>query len=301
MITMLQFAPGEAILKEGDHGECAYVIERGRVEIRKSQDGKATHIAFLGQGATFGEMSLVDDQPRSASVLAVEETLVREIHRDDLLAAMKSNPDSVIHLLKNLFERLREANVQIARQESLLLGAGCQLVPASSETPIRAAVTNSTATAQSPAPAPSATNPFQPGAKLPFGGLEGRLPSAEPVKAAFVLEGLTDKAKSTLSNRPMPLLAFPFKIGRSSSDPMAHNHLSIDDQAPLQISRHHVSIILEGERIGISDRGSQLGARVDGVRIGGHSGPGPIFLKNGEGTLVLGNDKSEYRYKIRPV
>ncbi len=76
------------------------------------------------------------------------------------------------------------------------------------------------------------------------------------------------------------------------------NHLEISDQAPLQISRHHVSIIRNGDKIGVVDRGSQLGASVDNVRIGGKHNPGPVFFHGREGVLVLGPDSSPYRYKI---
>jgi hypothetical protein len=114
VVNHWRFAPGHLIIKENDPGLTAYYIESGKVEITKESGGKQVHIAFLEAGATFGEMSVVDDLPRSASVSAVEETVVSEFHREDLYAAMKDNPEVFGRFLKSIFERLREANRVIA-------------------------------------------------------------------------------------------------------------------------------------------------------------------------------------------
>lgn len=114
MVNRWCFAPKDLILRENDPGESAFFIESGKVEVTKESNGKNVHIAFLGKGATFGEMSMVDDLPRSASVTAVEETVVSEFHREDLYAAMKDNPEIFGTFLKSIFVRLREANTLIA-------------------------------------------------------------------------------------------------------------------------------------------------------------------------------------------
>lgn len=279
MITLRQFSPGETIIREHESGETAFIIEKGRVEVFKDEGGRSVSIACLEKGATFGEMSLVDDMPRSATIIAREETLVREIHRDDLHSSLKENPDAVFQLLKNLFERLREANAQITRLTS-------EAAASASSVPAAAARSNPAPAASAPAVSAPAAPPLRDATKGP---------------AAYLLEGLTPRARDTLSGGTLTIKAFPFKIGRKSSDPLVGNHLAIDDEAPLQISRHHVSIIREGDRLGVVDRGSQLGAGVDETRIGGHHDPGPVFFRNGEGTLVLGRESSLYRYRIRPA
>ncbi|MCZ6875962.1 MAG: cyclic nucleotide-binding domain-containing protein [bacterium] len=116
MLTLRQYAAGEAILRQNDHGETAYIIERGQVEIIKTlPDGQQIHLAFLGSGETFGEMSMIDDKPRSATVVTVEETVVREIHRDAFFQSLQTDPEVGLNLLKILFERLREAHAIIAQ------------------------------------------------------------------------------------------------------------------------------------------------------------------------------------------
>ena len=113
MITMRQFGPGEIIIKEHDMGETAYIIDRGRVEVTKQLNGEMVHLGYIEAGETFGEMSMIDDKPRSATVTAVEETVAREIHRDEFFDSLRTDPEISISILKVLFERLRESHVKI--------------------------------------------------------------------------------------------------------------------------------------------------------------------------------------------
>src|SRR6516225_2616246 len=67
-----QYEPGEVIFRENDIGEIAYVIVSGRVEVLKNLGGQNIHIAYIGAGEPFGEMSMIDEKPRSATIVAVE-------------------------------------------------------------------------------------------------------------------------------------------------------------------------------------------------------------------------------------
>lgn len=252
MVNTWRLNPEDVIIRENDAGESAYIIESGKVEVTKLSNGKQVHIAFLNTGATFGEMSMVDDLPRSATVKAVTETVVREFHRDDLYAAMKESPDIFGKFLKSIFERLREANTLIANID------------------------------------PDAKSP----ARL------ANLRDPESKKEVFSIEGMTPTAVAAIATNPFVIKTFPLKIGRKSNDPFLYNHLEIEDTDPAQIARHHVSIVWDKGRIGVQDRGSEHGALVDGQRIGGKAGPGPVFFQGKEGVLVLGTDSSPYRYKI---
>ncbi|MEO7427078.1 MAG: cyclic nucleotide-binding domain-containing protein [Fibrobacteria bacterium] len=253
MVKTWRYAAKDLIIREHDAGESAYIIESGKVAVSKESNGKQVHIAYLDKGATFGEMSMVDDLPRSASVTAVVETVVREFHRDDLYEAMKESPDVFGKFLKIIFERLREANSIIANLD------------------------------------PSAKHP-------------GRLANLKDPAAkaeTFSIEGLTPEAIAAIPANPFAIKTFPFKVGRKSSDPFLYNHFEIEDRDPAQISRHHVTIDLQGGRISVQDRGSELGASVDGIRIGGKHGPGPVRFEGKEGVLILGAEGSPYRFRIR--
>ena len=67
MITLSRYKAGEVIIRENDFGETAYIIGEGQVEVSKELDGRNVHLAYLGSGETFGEMSMIDEKPRSAT------------------------------------------------------------------------------------------------------------------------------------------------------------------------------------------------------------------------------------------
>jgi CRP-like cAMP-binding protein len=113
MITLSRYQAGEVIVQENDFGETAYVIGEGQVEVSKKLHGQNVHLAYLGVGETFGEMSMIDEKPRSATVTAVTETVVSEIRRDDFFNSFQTDPKVALALLKVLFERLREADAMI--------------------------------------------------------------------------------------------------------------------------------------------------------------------------------------------
>lgn len=260
MVNQWRFAPNHLIIRENDPGVTAYYIETGKVQVVKEINGQSVHIAYLGPGSTFGEMSVIDDLPRSASVVTLEETVVSEFHREDLYQAMKDNPEVFGRFLRNIFERLREANRTIATmvQEQ-----------------------HQQATAQ---PARVA-----------------KLKDPNSKAEAYAIEGMTDRAISALQQHPVAIWTWPFKIGRRSNDPFVYNHLEIEDQDPPQVSRHHVSIVkdIESGRVGVLDMGSELGASVNGTRIGGRLGNGPVWFEGKEGVLILGDDASPFQYRIR--
>jgi CRP-like cAMP-binding protein len=113
VITLSQYKAGEVIVKENYFGQTAYVIEQGQVEVSKALEGQNVHLAYLGVGEPFGEMSMIDEKPRSATVTAVTETVVSEIKREDFFNSFQTDPKVALTLLKVLFERLREANAMI--------------------------------------------------------------------------------------------------------------------------------------------------------------------------------------------
>ena len=113
MNPLNRYEAGAVIIHEKDVGETAYVIAEGKVEVSKELDGQKVHLGYLGAGETFGEMSMIDEKPRSATVTAVTETLVSEIRRDDFFNSFQTDPNVALELLKVIFDRLREADARI--------------------------------------------------------------------------------------------------------------------------------------------------------------------------------------------
>ena len=113
MITLRKFQAGEVIFRENDESQTAYIIEKGLVEVSRNVEGQEVHLARLGEKEIFGEMSLIEERPRCATIRAIEETVVQEIPRSEFSKSLQSDPETVLSLMKVLFERLREANSTI--------------------------------------------------------------------------------------------------------------------------------------------------------------------------------------------
>lgn len=94
------FYAGQKVFKEGDRGDRAYLIQDGTVEIVKN----GIPLATLGKGELFGEMALVDDQPRMASATAVTDVSVVIISRDTFREKL-AKADPFIRGLLNIFVR----------------------------------------------------------------------------------------------------------------------------------------------------------------------------------------------------
>ena len=110
---------GERIFSEGDLGRTMYVIREGEVEVlRTSSDGQQVPIVRLGAGETFGEMTLVELQPRSASVVARKKTVTYSLTNLDLWNLYKHDNFTYVIMLQNICRmmsrRLRKADSRIA-------------------------------------------------------------------------------------------------------------------------------------------------------------------------------------------
>lgn len=102
---------GNVIFYEDDPGTSCYIILSGKVKIVVNADDGREHIlGLLTDNDFFGEMSLIDGQPRSASAIAVEDVQMITIQRDEFMKALRSNPDLTLKLLVTLSHRLRVAD-----------------------------------------------------------------------------------------------------------------------------------------------------------------------------------------------
>jgi small-conductance mechanosensitive channel len=99
------FAPGETIIREGDGGASMFVVHRGSVDVRVDSNGMPRTIKRLGEGAFFGEMALFTGEPRTASVVAAEETEVLEIGHESMRGLFQTNPDLVEAISHTINER----------------------------------------------------------------------------------------------------------------------------------------------------------------------------------------------------
>jgi CRP/FNR family transcriptional regulator/CRP/FNR family cyclic AMP-dependent transcriptional regulator len=102
------------IFFENDLGDALYMILSGRVKVTiLSDDGREIILAILSDADFFGEMSLLDNEPRSATAIALQETEIVVLHQRDFLTIVEKRPRVLINLLSVLSSRLRKANQQI--------------------------------------------------------------------------------------------------------------------------------------------------------------------------------------------
>ncbi len=105
---------GEVIVRQGQAGETFFVIVRGRVAVTVlSPEGREVVLNTLGEGDHFGEMALLDDEPRSASVVAQEKSELAILSRDVFFDLLRSNFVLTKELLRSFSLRLRRANATI--------------------------------------------------------------------------------------------------------------------------------------------------------------------------------------------
>jgi CRP-like cAMP-binding protein len=107
-----EISAGEIIFEEGQAAHHLYIAVRGKVEVfhRVGSGGRA--IAFLGEKECFGEMAILDDEPRSASVKAVDSTLVLKVDKESFAELIHERPQISFAIFRILSSRLRQKNLE---------------------------------------------------------------------------------------------------------------------------------------------------------------------------------------------
>jgi small-conductance mechanosensitive channel/CRP-like cAMP-binding protein len=110
------FAPGELVIRAGDQGSSMFVVHSGRVQVQVSDGGRPRPVAVLSEGAFFGEMALFTGEPRTANVVALEETEVLEIGHAAMKHLFETNPDLAESISWTIAER--RAGLQASSQQA---------------------------------------------------------------------------------------------------------------------------------------------------------------------------------------
>jgi len=104
------------VVQEGEMGNALYVILRGSVKISYyAPDGREVVLSLLQQGSIFGEMSLLDKQPRSATVSTLEDSRLAQIRKSDFDRLLLSQPQITLKLLTEVVSRLRRTSMVLER------------------------------------------------------------------------------------------------------------------------------------------------------------------------------------------
>jgi alkyl hydroperoxide reductase subunit AhpC/uncharacterized protein (DUF924 family) len=114
-VPTVKFQSGDTILSQGTAGDTAFVIIAGSVEVSVGEGAQAKSLGILEAGEVFGEMSLIEPGPRSATVKALTEVECFVTDYDAFMSSAQADPERAIQLLKTLVRRLRQTNERIAR------------------------------------------------------------------------------------------------------------------------------------------------------------------------------------------
>lgn len=104
------FEPGQVIMKEGDFGDCMYIVVDGQVRVHKDD----RTILVLYAGASVGELAVLDPEPRSASVTATTDTLLFRIDKEPFDEVMADRPEIAQGVIRALCDRIRAQGQALA-------------------------------------------------------------------------------------------------------------------------------------------------------------------------------------------
>lgn len=108
---------GDIVIRQGDPGNSMFVIQSGRVEILQRSDDGDQRLALLEPGDFFGEMSMFEEEPRSATVRAVGEARILSVDKRTLLRRIREDPLLAVNLLQTMAHRIRDLDARLAHCE----------------------------------------------------------------------------------------------------------------------------------------------------------------------------------------
>ncbi len=112
------YKSGDAIVLQGDAGNCMYVIQDGEVEVVRSHNGNTVRLAVLGQGDIFGELSLFGNDTRSATVRALNDARIITVDKNTFLRRVQEDLTLAFRVFQTMASRLNNMNAELAALKS---------------------------------------------------------------------------------------------------------------------------------------------------------------------------------------
>jgi CRP-like cAMP-binding protein len=109
------YQDGEVIARQGEVGDCMYVIQEGQVEVVADQDGTEVRLAVLGEREFFGEMAIFEREVRMATVRALGPVRVLTVDKKTFLRRIHKDPSLAYHIVQTMSQRIRELDAEVAR------------------------------------------------------------------------------------------------------------------------------------------------------------------------------------------
>jgi CRP-like cAMP-binding protein len=110
------YKDGEIIVRQGEVGDCMFVIQEGQVEVISEENGEEIHLAVREEGEFFGEMAIFDRDVRSATVRAMGQTRVLTVDKKNFMRRVHEDPSLAFRLVETMSRRLRELQADLTRE-----------------------------------------------------------------------------------------------------------------------------------------------------------------------------------------
>ncbi len=109
------YQDGEVIIRQGEVGDCMYVIQDGQVEVMMEKDGEEVRLAVQDEGDFFGEMAIFENEVRMATVRAVGQARVLTVDKKSFLRRIHEDPSLAYRLVQTMSHRIRELDEEVVR------------------------------------------------------------------------------------------------------------------------------------------------------------------------------------------
>ena len=113
------YADGEIITRQGDVGDCMFVIQEGQVQVLVEQDGVETPLRIANEGEFMGEMAIFDHEERSATLRALGEARLLTIDKKNFLKRIHKDPSLAFRLVQSMSHRVRDLSAEVSRLKQL--------------------------------------------------------------------------------------------------------------------------------------------------------------------------------------
>ena len=109
------YQDGDVIVRQGEVGDCMYVIQEGQVEVVLEKDGEEVRLAVRGEGEFFGEMAIFEREVRMATVRALGQARVLTIDKKNFLRRIHEDPSLAYRIVQTMSRRIRELSAEVAQ------------------------------------------------------------------------------------------------------------------------------------------------------------------------------------------
>lgn len=286
----MRYRQGDVLFREGDPSDFACRILEGRVEVVKESLGEPFVLGELGAGDYVGEMGVIEDKPRSATVRALCEVLVEVVPGDGFLPAIANDPQAAHQLLSRLSEKVRALSEEVVRLRHGLDDAP-EPEPVPPPEPESEPVPEPVVVAPAPVPPPL------PSERMIASYMQSARLGMGPYAIGLRFEGQS-------AGEIVWVDSLPFRVGRTArdGDPARRERgaLRLPDHPPYRLSANHFAIDRDA-RLGlvVRDLGSELGTMVNGQYLGGIFAKDALRLQTGENIVVAGGTDSPFVFRVQ--